>query len=1365
MRFNVFSKLCLLQILSFYHTCMGNEIASVDKYKFRHLTVVNGLSSKWVKCIYRDRAGYLWIGTADGLNRYDGINIRVYKFSLQDTNSINHNFVTSIYEDRSGVLWVGTQVGLNKYDRRRDCFQRIKPINNYISCFYELPGGTMYIGSPGGLYVMSKCRNYIKQVNNNTGIESIVRTGTNHIWIGAREGLFILTDTITYEFKKLKLSNFETRIRCLFVDHNKQLWIGTESSGLFVISNPEEVNQNFKVKHFVNYRSKVQGISNGTIYSIIQDAEKNVWIGIENGGVNIVYENHVLSDNPKFVRLLNNPFDNQTIGNNSVHALFCDNQKTVWVGTYGNGISYTNALLFKFKHYRQIPYAKITLNNNFVNAIFDERDYTYVGTEGGLNVFDKRAKKAIYYTSIPEDKKTISSNVVWSIYRDSKHNLWIGTWNGGLNLFNESNKTFERIKFFPTDSIGTAGNSVTRIIESNDGKLWIATMGRGLFCYDYKSKKFTHYRFLIDQNSLSCNWIFDLAEDKHGRIWIASTEAVDVFDRRNNRFHKYTYQPDNPRSISYNGALVLFRDSRDNMWIGTSNGLNVYDEASNGFIWYSEKDGLANSCIKSICEDNKGNIWVSTNRGISKFVSGVKLSEKPTFINYNVSDGLQENEFNARAVFKNEQGYLFFGGPNGYNFFHPDSLPENQFIPPVVFTDFFVYNTLVRPGDETGIMQDNINYVKEIKLKKRFAVFTVGFAALNLIAPEKNQYAYFLEGIDKSWNFTANNHYASYTYLPPGRYKLHVKAANNDGRWNEKANTLNIVVLPAWYESTIAKIIYLMLFLLALYVFRKYTLISVHLKNKLWLEHKEKQKLEELGELKLQFFTNISHELRTPLTLILNPLKRMIDSENCDDTLRIVYRNAFRLKTLVDQILDFSKLEKEMMKLQLTEKNVVELVLGTIKNFAELAQHKAVRLTFNSNVAACVCKIDEDKLDKVMTNLISNSIKNTPSGGKVTVDMHYSNNLITWVVSDTGTGIAPDEIKHIFERFFTSLNTSISKPGTGIGLNLSHKLIELMGGRIDVESIKGKGTQFSIYLPVMDVVYVDPSPFFEQIAIKTKTQTKNIGSYKHQTERKKIMIVDDDDEMGYYLSSILSAQYEPHFVNSSIKALEIIGNFLPDLIISDVMMNELDGFEFCAKIKSDIRFSHIPVILLTAKSTVPDKIQGYETGADEYITKPFDDSLLLARIDNLLTKKENIRRQLLMENGELAHPSGIHSLDYAFMEKVMQLIQQNYADPNFNVNNIIEKMGISRSVFYAKLKSLSNQSVNDIITNYRIKKSIELLKKNHLSISEVAMDCGFNDPAYFSRVFKQIYGISPKDFRNQLFSNNNNNLEDSHLSY
>lgn len=1328
-----------------------------NTFRFKHITVFDGLSQKWVKCIYRDRVGYLWIGTSDGLNRYDGISIKTYKFSLSDPHSLNFNNITAIYEDSKGNLWIGTQEGLNKYVRDKDHFIRIPSINNYVSSFCELKDGTFYVGSTGGLFILNT-ENYKARMAVYTQIESIVQDKYHQVWLGTHNGLFKL-DTKTNKYKQIRLTNeIEPLIRSMFIDCEGRMWIGTVDQGLYLL---RQVNDSFDkpaAKHYYNIPGKPESLRKGTIYAIAEDQDHSIWIGVENGGINYISVNELEKDDSSFEHLEHNAFNNYSISNNSIHSFFLDNQNTMWIGTYGNGISYTNPLLQKFGLISQQPGTAKSINNNFINAILDEDRFLFIGTEDGLNVYDKLKDKYFFYRHDINNPNSISSDVIWSIFRDSKNNLWIGTWGGGLNLFDEKNHTFKSFLNKESDVKSIGSNNITRIIEDRSGKLWIATHGGGLNLFDYNTQTFKQYRVDLSRNSISCDWLNDIAEDAQGNIWIATTRSLDFLDTRSNLFTKYINKVEDTNSISYNGAMTVFKDSRGQMWIGTSNGLNVYNKSNNGFRRYTERDGLCNNNVMSIEEDDSLNLWISTNKGISKFIKGVTLPLKPEFQNYNISDGLQENEFNMRASFKNKQGMIYFGGPNGCNVFNPAAVKQNLYIPNIVFTDLLVFNQSVKPDDAYGILTNDIGLSKEIKLAKKHSVFTIEFAALNLIAPEKNQYAYKLEGFDKQWNLAGKIHSATYTNLDPGTYNFRVRASNSDGLWNNEGIALKIIVQPGWWQTWFARAIYLLIIILGIYYFRKHTIISVNLKNQLWLDHQEKKKTEELTKLKLQFFTNISHELRTPITLIIGPLKQLIDTKTHSEKLQTIYRNSVRLKILVDQILDFSKIENQMMKLELAEKNVIDIVESNIFNFSDFANQKNISLLFVSSISKCITKVDEDKLDKILTNLLSNAIKNTPDGGeiKTLLDFDTKASKLIIVISDNGPGIAPEDIDHIFDRFFTASSNSLKKTGTGIGLNLTHKLVEMLHGTINIESSIGKGTTFQIILPFNPIEF--DSQKIEKICNNKPSESqlsKILTASMEAIHDKTILIIDDNIEMIELLESSLDDSNNILKENKPEEALSRIVHYMPDLIISDVMMPVLDGFDLCRKIKSDFRFCHIPVILLTAKATIDDQIKGFDIGADDYIIKPFDSELLKARVKNLLIKKETIRQQFIGNDGIINSKAEVNSLDFSFVDQIMALIHENYSDVNLNVNHIIDKMGMSRSVFYSKLKALSNQSINDLIITFRLKKAEELLSNPNMNITEVAFACGFIDPAYFSRVFKNKYNMSPKEYRNNRLSENN----------
>jgi signal transduction histidine kinase/ligand-binding sensor domain-containing protein/DNA-binding response OmpR family regulator len=1333
-----------------------NSLAQETQYKFRHLTVQEGLSRSWVKCIFQDSIGYLWVGTADGLNRYDGISFKTYHYKSGDTHCIDNNNILVIYEDKKKNLWVGTQTGLNLYDRKKDEFIPLTAIKNYVSCIYEYENGLFLLGSPGGLFLFNPANLTARQIHNEINIEDILHDRNNNIWLATYNGLLLL-DTADYSYYHIISDNrsgpsASCLVRSLFQDSKGGIWIGTNTEGLYYMRydkyNPRNPN-------FIQFKSDPRNdktINDGAIYAIAEDEKGYLWVGVENGGINLLNLNSGIDKNVSFRHLVFDPVDQDGLSDNSIHYIYHDRQNTIWIGTYGNGVNYYNAILQKFSHFVHLPGSNSTINNNRVNTIYEDDKNLWIGTEGGLNVLDKQKQVFHYYTYQYNNPKSIGSNAVWAIKRDRRNDMWIGLWNGGLNLFDEKTKTFKRFTYDENNPNSIGSNSMLDILETSDNHLWIATMSGGLNEYNYNTSNFRRYQpdFInLQNNSISSNWIVNLMEADDGHLWISTTVAVDILNRQTNHFTRFTHDPKNPNSISYNGAICIFQDSRKNIWIGTSNGLNLFNPSDSTFKHFYKSNGLPDNIIKAIVEDNQGNLWLSTNNGISEFENAIKVPEKPVFKNYNVNDGLQGNEFNSCSAFKNKEGLIYFGGNNGYNVFNPDKITTNPFPPNIVFTKLLIFNKPVSIADKNSPLVNDISMTKVIKLTHRQSVFTIEFASLNLLASENNKYAFILEGFEKEWNLVGKQHAATYTNLDPGKYTFKVKASNNDGLWNESGTSLDIIILPAWWQTWAAKIIYISLAILAIYFFRKHTIISTNLKNELWREHLEKKKSEELTQLKNQFFTNVSHELRTPLTLILGPLKKLISETENTSPLQTIYRNASRLKTLVDQIMDFSKIESHMMKLNLNHDDIIGQILICSENFTELSRQKNISFQFKSTLSSLLCDFDSDKIEKIFSNILSNAVKNAPEGGFVMIVLDFDKKTSSFIIeiSNSGKGIDPSEIDHIFDRFFTSPKQSAEYSGTGIGLDLTRKLVELHKGTVSVTSELEKGTTFLVKLP-----FTESTPEFDTIEKNLSEPEQfapsNAVEFKPPvfTHEKRILVIDDNAEMCDFIESILSEQYDVIKENNSCESLNHILNYMPDLIISDVLMPGINGFELVKQVREDLRFSHIPIILLTAKVTVHDHITGYETGADDYIYKPFDGDILKARIKNLIMQKENLRKHFIGTDGIINSKIKANNLDVKFIDDILTLIRNHFSEPEFNVNDIIEKMGMSRSIFYKKFKSLSDQSINDLIRNFRLKKAAELLNSQQYSISQVAYDCGFSDPAYFSKVFKEFYKISPKDF-------------------
>jgi len=1352
----------------FFIFLITNLFSQIEEIKFHHLSVDEGLSQNWVRCIRQDKYGFMWFGTGDGLNRYNGYSFASYYQNFKEKNSISNNNIKVIFEDSGSELWIGTQGGLNLYDRIHDEFLPLDYTLQYsIEAICELEDGNMLIGAPEGLFMLNPRDLSFQEIFNHLYVTAILRDHLGNIWLGTYSGLhlFNLKDFSYVTFrnnKQEKNSISDNIIRSIVQDSQEHIWIGTNSKGLSLMSYREEDPYHPEFINYSNEPDKPESISKGTVLTLLDDSKGHLWIGIENGGLDIIDLKSINENHCRFQHFTHNPSDNSTISNNSIHSLFLDEEETVWVGTYGRGLSFYNSLLHKFSHYKQIPNDKNSLCNNHVNVIYEEDDYLWIGTEGGLSRLVKQTNKFEHFVHDDRNEKSIGSNAVWAIYRDSRGNLWIGTWAGGLNLFHENTKTFTRFLHDEEDETTIGGNNIFGITEDNEGFLWIASMQGGLNRYNYETNTFTRYLFHERQNSISNNWVRTILVSSNDEIWLSTTRAVDVFNKKTGEFISYSHDTSDASSISYNGAVVIFEDSRKNIWIGTESGLNLYHRENSSFSHYFKENGLPNDVIRGICEDDKGNLWLSTNYGLSKFIDGIHHPENPEFRNYDVHDGLQGNEFNRRSFFKGKDGKLYFGGTNGFNVFYPDSIVDNLFIPDIVFTNFYIHNQPIKTGRKNSPLDQDISTIEEITLLRRHTVFTIEFAALNYISPEKNKYAFMLEGFEKDWNYVGTQNTATYTNLDPGKYVFRVKASNNDGYWNEQGSVIIINILPSWWQTWWAKALYALFVLLALYFFRKYTLISVNFKNQLWKEHLQREKTEELNRMKIKFFTNISHELRTPLTLISGPIEQLINKGLKSKELELIKRSVFQLRKLVDQILDFRKIDSEEMPIKMQENDIVACIKQTLFGFFDYAEQKGIKVIFRSGIQKLNMDFDKEKIDKIVTNLLMNALNYTQSGGTVSVnltvhDQKLSKNEIHLLIeiSDTGKGISKLEIDKIFNRFYTSDNQNDTLVGTGIGLHLTKSLVEMHGGEINVTSKEKEGTVFTVMLPARNgKLEIARKEIVLQNNISRKSTKMKVENQKSKIEshKKTIMIIDDNIDICSFIENILIAEFNIIKEINPEQGIGLILKHMPDLVISDVMMPGIDGFELCGRIKSDIRISHIPVILLTAKATVEDHILGFDTGADEYIYKPFDIKLLRSRVRNLIRQKEVLRKHLIGMDGKINSNISVNSLDKSFMDKIFDIILNNHHNPDFTVNNIIDEIGMSRSVFYKKFKALSNISIHDLVKQFRLKKACDLMIDNSLTIAEVAYRSGFNDPSYFSRVFRETYQITPKDY---IFQKNN----------
>jgi ligand-binding sensor domain-containing protein/signal transduction histidine kinase len=1075
----------------------GSVYAHRPEIEFRHLKVRNGLSQSWVKSMCQDRYGFMWFGTNEGLNKYDGYTFTVYKNNPEDEHSISNNAIESIYEDKSGNLWVGTENGLNLYDRENDRFIYNNTFyKKRITGFLELTDGRMFMSTRNtGLYLYDPKND--SAIAFNTGVNDlttisdheltgIVMDSSGNVWIGSAEGLNLL-DTATNKFTHFKhnendkKSIADNNIETLCLDSENRLWIGTQS-GLSLMNFNKDAPEKSTFINYANNTNDKTSINAGFVLALKEDKENRLWIGIQNGGLDIIDLNDFEENNCIFHHFVNNPDDNTTLSYNSIYSIYEDRTGSIWVGSYGDGVNMYNKLTKKFRHYNRKQNNPNSLTNNFVNAIIDDGDYLWVGTDQGLNLFNKKNKTFKHFLNNPNDNKSLGSNSVCALEKDSKGKIWIGTWAGGLNLFNRKTKTFTRFINDPNNSTTIGSNNMFGILEDKDGDLWIGTMGGGLNLLNHKNKTFKRYIHIDNEDTtlIKDDWVRTLYETSYGEIWLSSSMTVELFDKKTEIFRKFSHDRDNPKSISYDGANMFFEDSKKNLWIGTVGGLNVFNREDSTFSHYNQEHGLPNNQINGILEDNHGNLWISTNKGISKFINGINRPKNPTFKNYDVGDGLQGDEFRPRSYCKDKQGRMYFGGKNGFNVFHPDSLTENTYVPQLMITRFLLFNKDVEIGTEDSPLKRHINLTEKVVLSYKHTTIGFEYAALNFIVPEKNEYAIMLEGFDQEWNYVGNKREVTYTNLDPGKYTLRIKASNNDGVWNKEGVSLRIIITPPFWKTAWFRILMIILIILTTYAVYKIRVRNIvaygrELEIKVAertraLEKANKKIAEKAKELdksnkELEDFAYIvSHDLKAPLRginelsgWISDDYSELLDEEG-KENLELLRKRTEKMNGMIQGILEYSRVgrtegESEKIDLNKLLKNVIDL-LAPPDNVKIIVEDKLPEYT-----------ADKTRLTQLFENLLSNSIKHLDKPkGIIKVGCVSKAKEWEFSISDNGPGIEEKYFEQIF-KIFQTLKQDPTGRSTGIGLTIVKKIMDLYGGRIWLKSELGKGTTFYFTLP------------------------------------------------------------------------------------------------------------------------------------------------------------------------------------------------------------------------------------------------------------------------------------------------------------
>jgi signal transduction histidine kinase/ligand-binding sensor domain-containing protein len=1127
----------------------GVAKAQVAAVTFSHITVDNGLSQSIVHCALQDKSGLIWIGTDDGLNCYNGYDFKIYKNDFNDKHSLSSNCILSMYEDRKGDLWIGTLEGLCLYDRRNDRFIKIPNWpTSLVRSITEDNFQNLWAVTTDQLVSLDKTRQIITLFGSHPDLEKadyrfrvVYTSDKNKIWIGTLKNGLLLYETNTRQFTKFTHNSSDPNsisggaVIAILDDRQGRLWIGTET-GLDLLEIHEEQPLKSVFRHFQNNPDNPGSLSAGSVLSLIADDKDQLWVGTENGGLNSLDLNLLNKGVIRFKHFVNDPDDPSSISNNSIQSLFQDAQKNIWIGTYGKGIDLICPYFEKFMLFRPEP-LKNSLSNMHVNVFFEDGDYIWIGTEGGLDRFNKKDKTFKHFVHNPHDPRSLSSNAVWAIEKEKEGLLWIGTWAGGLGLFNCAEGTFTHYGNNSGKNNDLNISNIFALSKDSKGKLWIGTIGGGLSVFDPQTGKFSN--FSQANSKISGNYIPAMVETPDGILWFVNVnsigQGVECYSPTENRFEQYYNNFGMENGLKGKIIHCLFVDSRGKLWVGTDGGINLFNRKTKTFINYDKEDGLPDNSVKSIIEDGAGNFWIGTNKGLSKFISAVQLPGKPVFKNYTIADGLQSTEFNPRSCYRDSRGYLYFGGINGFNIFHPDSITDNAYVPQVLITDFLLFNKPVDLESKDSPLKENIICAKEMSLKYDQSVITFKFAALNFVKPEKNQYAYKMEGFEKEWNYVGYKREATYTNLNPGEYLFRVKASNNDGVWNEQGIALHIVVLPPWWRTLVFKIAVIFLILSVasgIYFIR----ISRLNRQKRHLEDQVKQRTrevnekngelmqtaEELNEIntlleeRQQFIeeqaeeikthnewlqkintesqvqavileqTNqkltlsnatkdrllsiIAHDLKNPFSTILNFTEILsknfekLTEEKKHKFIQAVHDSSQNVYDLLENLLQWASMQTHSITPYAEAFDISELLHSNSALMKNTMEEKEIALEINAEGNIPIFA-DRNMINTVVRNLLGNAIKYTEKG-KISLSVTLQDHFIQVKIIDSGVGIPNAKLQYIFEidKKKTTPGTKGEK-GSGLGLLICREFIQMNGGEITVESTEGKGTTFAFTVP------------------------------------------------------------------------------------------------------------------------------------------------------------------------------------------------------------------------------------------------------------------------------------------------------------
>lgn len=1333
-------------------------VGSVNRnIRFTHLTNNEGLPGNSIYTICQDYKGFVWIGTKSGLCKYDGRTVSVYGMETTERKRVVNGQIRQVFEDKQHRLWVVTQKGINLYDREKDRFSLIETDTSFTfrKVICQNNQGNLFLAG-SGIQVYHEREKvfetlYTSEKEGFSGnITSLTSDPEGKLWIGKNHNGLICADSSNHDRlihyvhdEKDEYSLISDHIINLYTDQKGRIWIGTESKGACYFD--RETQKFFRIKGFPDI----------CVRTFTEDTNGNIWIGTENGLY--IYS----PETGNFANHKQNYNNRYSLNDNAIYTIFRDREDNMLIGTYFGGINISSNFYRQFFHY-DYGYSDRLLSGKAVRQIIgDKKGNLWISTEdGGLNYFDRSTEKFTHFK--PEQgKNSLSYHNVHTVLLDSYDNLWIGTFLGGLNKYNLTNKTFTHYsqKEYP----GLIVDNIFTLLEDRNKKIWIGTTG-GLSLYDPSTNSFQKFG-TKDIGNRSIDYIY---EDMSGNIWIATrNNGVYCYNKSEEEFRNYSYTPSG-QELPDNYVNYIFEDSDRNIWIAThESGLCKYNRQSGLFAVFTEKDGLPSNTIFSIIEGNDGNLWISTRNGLSCL-----NIDDYTFTNYSVSEGLPNKQFNYNSAYKASDGLLYFGTINGMIAFYPEELQTIRNVAQVEFSSFKIFGEIIRPDDEKSPLDRSIEEVKQIRLSSEQAKsFTLDFTVPTLTHPNSTFFALKFDK-DKDWSYIGLQNQVTYANLPPGEYTLRVKAAYNN-RWTgtEPVKSLRITIEPPFWKSMTACFIYLGILLFTTFLVFLFLKRRQEEKQIILTERLEKEKIREINTLKLNFFTNISHELRTPLSLILTPIQSYLDKNifkpEITPKMKVVADNARQMNNLLDELILFTKIETKQEKIRVKKGNLLFFIKTISERFQILAEEKELDFSIDIQPSGREVWFAPVKVEKIMYNLLSNAFKYTDTGIisiKAFYEDHDNYTFLHLAVSDTGVGIAPNQKKQIFENYY-QVNDFVNgqKNGFGIGLALVRELVSLHKGDIRVDSTLGEGTAFTIHINVSAEAFatdeVSEKDANEQfianykfLQIKSEKKDENMEATTVETNPHKpyqLLIIEDNKELLTTYKELFNNTYTVLMAENGKQGLHMAKEHLPDLIISDVMMPGINGFELAGQLKSAIETCHIPLILLTAKTGEEAWLEGYQSGADLYIEKPFHPTLIIRQIANLIATKENQRKRYKANEIEIIEIDASEK-DKALIGAVEKVIISHLNDSTFSLTSLLKEVGIGRTLLHVKLKNLVGLSTTEFINKIRLNESLKLLAKGK-NISEAAYATGFSSPNYYSRCFKKFYNMTPNEYLKKMY--------------